>query len=116
MQIIVPAIGSRGDIQPYIALCQGLRQAGHAAILATNPTMGGVVTSYGVDCAPIGPPVDMGVEAAKRWDKSGNNMWLGLIRVMNLASALIEKAYPDLLKLCQGADLVVVSDPTAGAA
>ena len=116
MKIIVPAIGSRGDVQPYIALCQGLQRAGHQAILATNPSLCELVASYGVTCAPVGPAVDMGLEAAKLWASSGNSMWLGLIKVMRLASSLIEQAYPDILELCQGAGLVVVSDPTAGAA
>jgi sterol 3beta-glucosyltransferase len=116
MKILVPAIGSRGDVQPYIALCQGLRDAGHQVTLATNPTLCALVSSYGVEAVPVGPSVDMGLEGARLWAKSGNNMWLGLIRVMRLASRLIEQAYPDILPLAAQADLVVVSDPTAGAA
>lgn len=116
MKIVVPAIGSRGDVQPYIALCQGLQRAGHQTILATNPTLCALVGSYGVTSAAVGPPVDMGLEAAKLWAGSGNNMWLGLIKVMRMASRLIEQAYPDILELCREADLVIVSDPTAGAA
>ena len=65
MKIIVPAIGSRGDVQPYIALCQGLQRVGHEAILATNPTMVDLITRYDVACAPVGPPVDMGMEGAR---------------------------------------------------
>jgi sterol 3beta-glucosyltransferase len=73
MKIIVPAIGSRGDVQPYIALCQGLQRAGHKAILATNPTMTDLVTQYDVTCAPVGPPVDMGLEGAKLYAQAGKN-------------------------------------------
>jgi sterol 3beta-glucosyltransferase len=116
MKILVPALGSRGDVQPYIALSQGLQREGHSVILATNPTMTSLVETYGVPSAAVGPAVDMGLEGAKLWEKSGNNMWLGLIRVMGLASRLIEQAYPDILALAQDADLVVVSDATAGAA
>jgi sterol 3beta-glucosyltransferase len=116
MKILVPALGSRGDVQPYIALSQGLQRAGHSVILATNPTMISLVESYGVPAAPVGPAVDMGLEGAKLWEKSGNNMWLGLIRVMGLASRLIEQAFPEVLALAKDAYLVVVSDATAGAA
>ena len=59
MRIIVPAIGSRGDVQPYIALCQGLQEAGHNVQLATNPTLAALVDSYGVPVVPVGKPVDM---------------------------------------------------------
>lgn len=115
-KIIVPAIGSRGDVQPYIALCQGLQRAGHQAILATNPTLCPLAESYGVTAVAVGPAVDMGAEGERLWQKSGSNLWLGLIRVMQLASRLVEQAYPDILELCRDADLVIVTDPTAGAA
>ncbi len=35
-KIVVATIGSRGDVQPYINLCQGLRDAGHDVVLATT--------------------------------------------------------------------------------
>ncbi|MEN6522911.1 MAG: glycosyltransferase, partial [Anaerolineaceae bacterium] len=30
MRIIIPTIGTRGDVQPYIALAIGLKRAGHS--------------------------------------------------------------------------------------
>jgi UDP:flavonoid glycosyltransferase YjiC (YdhE family) len=116
MKIIVPAIGSRGDVQPYIALCQGLQQVGHEAILATNPTLAGLADSYGVRSAPVGPPVDMGLEGARIWERSGKNFFLGFMRTMRLGMRLVEASYPDIYRLCQSADLVVTTDISAGAA
>jgi sterol 3beta-glucosyltransferase len=116
MRIVVPAIGSRGDVQPYIALCQGLQRAGHEAILATNPTMADLVTRYDVTCAPVGPPVDMGLEGAKLYAQAGKNWWLGFIRTMQLGFKLVQDSYPDILALCESADAVVATDIAAGAA
>ena len=39
MKTIIPTIGTRGDIQPYIALGLGLRRAGHEITLASHPCM-----------------------------------------------------------------------------
>ncbi len=116
MKIVVPAIGSRGDVQPYIALCQGLQQAGHEAILATNPTMCDLVTRYDVTCAPVGPPVDMGLEGARLYAQAGRNWWLGFIRTMQLGFKLVQDSYLDILALCRDADAVVTTDAAAGAA
>lgn len=116
MTIVVPAIGSRGDVQPYIALCQGLRQAGHRAILATNPTMRDLVERYGVTCAPVGPPVDMGLEGARLYARAGKNWWLGFMRTMQLGFRLVQDSYPDILALCRDADAVITTDTAAGAA
>ena len=55
MKIVIVTIGTRGDVQPYIALSLGLLQAGHTVTLATHPCLRGLVESYGVEFAPIGP-------------------------------------------------------------
>ncbi len=42
MKILIATIGSRGDVQPYINLAQGLLAAGHEVSLASNPTLSGL--------------------------------------------------------------------------
>jgi sterol 3beta-glucosyltransferase len=116
MRIVVATIGSRGDVQPYINLCQGLLEAGHAVVLATNPTLLPLAAAHGVPAVPVGQPVDMGEAGARLLAQSFNNMWIGMIRVMQLGGRLVEEAYPDVLKVCRGADLVVVSDTGSGIA
>jgi UDP:flavonoid glycosyltransferase YjiC (YdhE family) len=95
---------------------QGLQEAGHEVILATNPTLCSLAASHGVLSAPVGPAVDMGEVGARLMAQSFNNMWIGMIRVMQLGARLVEEAYPDVLKLCQDADLVIASDTGSGIA
>ena len=116
MKIIVATIGSRGDVQPYINLCQGLLAAGHEVQLASNPTLGKLAEAHDVPFLAVGHPVDMGVEGARLLEKSFDNMWIGLIRVMQLGARLVEEAYPDVLAACKDADLVVTSDTGSGVA
>jgi UDP:flavonoid glycosyltransferase YjiC (YdhE family) len=114
MNIVIATIGSRGDVQPYINLAQGLRDAGHDVTLATNPTLCALVEQHGVRAAPVGSPVDMGMEGERLLEKSFDNMWIGMIRVMQLGGRLIEEAFPDVLAICEQADLVVTSDTGSG--
>jgi sterol 3beta-glucosyltransferase len=116
MKIVVATIGSRGDVQPYINLCQGLKEAGHDVVLATNPTLCPLAVSHGVTSVPVGPAVDMGAVGAQLMAQSFDNMWIGMIRVMQFGGRLVEEAYPDVLKVCQGADLVIASDTGSGIA
>jgi sterol 3beta-glucosyltransferase len=116
MRIIVPALGSRGDIQPYINLCQGLKKAGHEAILASLPGVRDFAGEFGVDFAAVGPDVDIAAETARLWDRASAIWWIGLMRVMQYGAKLVEQAYPDVFALCRKADLVVVNDTTLGAA
>jgi sterol 3beta-glucosyltransferase len=47
-------IGSRGDVQPYIALCQGLMKEGHKVCIASHPEYKEWVNSYGIEHQSVG--------------------------------------------------------------
>lgn len=49
MRIAIIASGSQGDVQPYIALGKGLKQAGYAVRLITQENFASLVTSYGIE-------------------------------------------------------------------
>ena len=53
MRITTIAPGSRGDVQPYLALGKGLKQAGHVVRLVTHQNFEGFVSSYGVEFWPV---------------------------------------------------------------
>ena len=54
MRIILIAGGSRGDVQPYVALGQGLRAAGHSVGLLAQADFQELVTSHGLEFFEIG--------------------------------------------------------------
>lgn len=53
VRVLVATVGSRGDVQPYIALAQGLNSAGHEAVLCTAQHFASFVKGYGVAYAPM---------------------------------------------------------------
>jgi vancomycin aglycone glucosyltransferase len=55
MQVLLSSIGSRGDVQPILALALELRVLGHQARLCVAPNFKEWVESYGLECVPIGP-------------------------------------------------------------
>jgi len=110
MKIVIPTIGSRGDVQPFIALAQGLEKAGHEAVLASHPVMKSLVESHEVTFEPIGPDIDLAERVAVIRQKA-RNVVIGLIQGMRFGFEMLEKSHADILALCEEADLVVV--PTA---
>lgn len=113
MRVLIATIGTRGDVQPYIALAKALEETGFETTLATHPVMRSLVESYGVRFAPIGPDIDIAHETAVIRAKSPN--WIvGFNRVMKFSFSMLEKAHPDLLALCQKTDLVIVTHTAAG--
>jgi vancomycin aglycone glucosyltransferase len=55
MQVLLSSIGSRGDVQPLLALGIELQALGHRARLCVPPNFKEWVESYGLECIPVGP-------------------------------------------------------------
>src|SRR3990170_2831017 len=53
MRIAIIALGSRGDVQPYIALGKGLKCAGHSVRLVTHENYVRLVNSHGLEFWPV---------------------------------------------------------------
>jgi sterol 3beta-glucosyltransferase len=113
MKITIPTIGTRGDVQPYMALALGLQEAGHTVTLASHPVMQSLVTSYDIPFAPMGPDINLGQETAVIRGRS-RHWLLGFMRVMRFTFKMLEAAHTDLLPLCRQADLVIVAHSGAG--
>ncbi|KIV96576.1 hypothetical protein, variant [Exophiala mesophila] len=60
LRITCLTIGSRGDVQPYIALCKGLLAEGHKPRIATHAEFGPWVIQHGIDFRPVdGDPAEL---------------------------------------------------------
>ncbi|KAL8771767.1 MAG: hypothetical protein Q9209_002958 [Squamulea sp. 1 TL-2023] len=60
LRVTCLTIGSRGDVQPYIALCKGLLEEGHKPRIATHREFESWVRKHGIDFAPVeGDPAEL---------------------------------------------------------
>ena len=60
LRITCLTIGSRGDVQPYIALCKGLLAEGHKPKIATHAEFEPWVRKHGIEFAPVdGDPAEL---------------------------------------------------------
>src|SRR5947208_8839524 len=55
MRVLLSTIGSRGDVQPVVALAVRLRELGHTARVCAPPDFGEWISRLGVPFVPIGP-------------------------------------------------------------
>lgn len=53
MNILILTYGSRGDVQPYVALAKGLKQNGHDVTLATSERFRDFVLAHGLRFGPL---------------------------------------------------------------
>lgn len=54
LSIVIMIVGTRGDVQPFIAMAQRLQQYGHRVRLATHACFRDFVTSNGIEFFPLG--------------------------------------------------------------
>ncbi len=64
MKVLVLTIGTRGDVQPHVALAQGLREVGHSTTVCTSPRYRSLVTETGLAFAPLSDDIVAFAEAA----------------------------------------------------
>ncbi len=107
-EISIVASGTRGDVQPYVALGKGLKDAGYNVRLLTNENFESLVTDAGLAFCSTGQSIEA-VLQSDEWRKvveSGNFLAiLSRMRTeMKRAAAGIAGRMPDLLK---GSDLIV---------
>ena len=72
MRIVIIASGSRGDVEPYVALGKGLLAAGHIVRLVTHQNFESLVTSHGLDFWPVAGNVQDVAESMAALIESGN--------------------------------------------
>jgi UDP:flavonoid glycosyltransferase YjiC (YdhE family) len=97
MRIAIIASGSRGDIEPYIALGQGLKKAGHVVRLVTHENYRDLVASRGVEFWPVAGSVqDVAQSDAMR-------ALLGRGNFLAIMAQMAKEAERGALRLAEGA-------------
>jgi len=105
------AVGSRGDVQPYIALGAGLQAAGHQVRLATHDIFAPIIAPYGLEFFPTaGNPRDLlESDVAQAMLAAGGNP-LGFLRNFSrLLEPWIRQMYADAVRVYADAEAVILS-------
>lgn len=82
MRIVIIAPGSRGDVQPYIALGKGLQDAGHTIRLVSHSNFESLITSYGLEFWSFGNDVKDAVENSEMRELTEKGNFLLLMAKM----------------------------------
>ncbi|BFZ56352.1 Sterol 3-beta-glucosyltransferase [Savitreella phatthalungensis] len=111
LHITCLTIGSRGDVQPYVALCKGLIKDGQKARIATHEEFREFVESHGIEFAPIdGDPSELMALCVE--------YGMFTYSFLREASTKFRTWIDDLLnsswRACQGTDMLIESPSAMG--
>jgi UDP:flavonoid glycosyltransferase YjiC (YdhE family) len=104
MKILIFTGGSRGDVQPYVALGQGLQAAGHTVTVLGATDFQALITGYGLDFVATSENVEA---FARQLQTEGGNM-LKLLAIQGKAAVeLARRSAVVGLAAAQGAGLFI---------
>ena len=109
MKITIITIGSRGDIQPIVALGKGLKSAGYEVTVATHEPYHEFVTRHKLGFFRIdGNPQDiLDGNEGQAWLESGKNPLKMLTRMRTLATPLFRTMSLQTLEAAQSTDVLM---------
>ena len=104
MKIVLMTCGSRGDVQPMIALTLAIRQAGHDALLAGPPEKSGWAGRLGCPYVPLGRDLTAFIDSL-----AGVQSPADVLRFIRQVRQDVELQFKSIPHIIEGADLVVGS-------
>lgn len=112
MRLLILTLGSRGDVQPYVALARSLAAARYDVSLGAAPAFREFVESHGIEFRPVdcGDPREMVNDPATRAVlEDGGNPLRFVRKLSELITPLLEKGYIDGCHAARDADLVLAA-------
>ncbi len=106
MQATLIAAGSRGDVQPYVALGTGLRRAGHTVRVLASPDFRDLITSHDLGFFDLGGSIQSVAQGMEGLLEGGN-----LLKIMSsmgpAAERLVCEAAVSGMTACWGSDVII---------
>jgi sterol 3beta-glucosyltransferase len=113
MDVTLLTYGSRGDVQPYVALARALRHIGHDVRLVAPPNFADLVHGYDIPFFPVGVDLQAHLnERIQELAKSGKSIQ-GLRSLRNELLSIMDDVARDTWQACQGTALVIGVGPAS---
>jgi UDP:flavonoid glycosyltransferase YjiC (YdhE family) len=111
LRIVIPITGSRGDVQPVVALSRGLRAAGHHVRVATHADFEPFVRGHGLDFFPIADS-SRALHQSPDGDKlitSNGNPFIFLRQYVRLRGPILSQLLANCQRAAADAEVVAIT-------
>jgi sterol 3beta-glucosyltransferase len=119
MKVTFLTLGSRGDVQPYLALAKELIKNGHEALVCTGGSFRNFIQQNGVEFYEATADL-MAILESEEGRKVFNGGKFNIFKMLKYAKEVITPAYKksmsDFLQASKGSDIIVYHPKALGAA
>jgi UDP:flavonoid glycosyltransferase YjiC (YdhE family) len=105
LQVVLASVGTRGDVQPMVAVALALAARGHQPLLMAPPDFETWVSSFGLAFRPLGP--DMREFIANQPQMLSGNAWRSYRAIRNFYADETPRQAARLIDACRGADALL---------
>jgi UDP:flavonoid glycosyltransferase YjiC (YdhE family) len=106
MKVTIIAAGSRGDVQPYVALGKGLKEAGHTVRVLASQDFQNLIMAHGLEFFDMGGSIETIAQSMQGLLEQGNFIKI-LLSMGPTAQRLVGQAAVNGMVACQDADLII---------
>jgi len=103
MKVLLTSTGTRGDVQPLLALALELKTLGHECVFCTPPNFSSWLHEYGFENRPIGIDLEQSTRAAS----SQKLTPMPRSQLKQVIESTVRYQFLILLEAAQGCDLIV---------
>ncbi len=102
--------GSRGDVQPFIALALALTERGHDVTIVTNENFRAFVAGFGVSYLPITGDTEKIINSPEALKLlAGGSIFKFFYHIQKISAETADQANRDILHACANFDHLVTS-------
>jgi sterol 3beta-glucosyltransferase len=106
MKTTIVSAGSRGDVQPFIALGKGLKNAGHTVCVLASRDFQNLIAAHDLEFFDMGGSMETVAQSMQGLLEQGN--FLKILSSMGpAAERLVVQAAINGMAACQGSDLII---------
>jgi sterol 3beta-glucosyltransferase len=106
MKVSIVAAGSQGDVQPYVALGNGLKEAGHIVHVLASQDFQELITAHGLRFYNMGGSIESVAQGMEGLLEGGN--FIKILSTMGpVAQRLVSEAAASGLIACEGSNLII---------
>jgi sterol 3beta-glucosyltransferase len=108
-RVVFATIGTRGDVQPYLALAVAMQQQGYSVLFGATEEFESLITTHGVAFHSLGPSIAEFLHQSRFEKAMSQSMLINGPALLRQGQRILDVAARSAWVMAQGADLILLN-------